>query len=391
MIALTTRQPLLERLGLRYFASLSDGLPPATADDAIHTFNERERAELHRIVRGCGTRAGIAGALSGLCSAGAELWLAPQIQATATTSLGKTAVFWSVVGATTVVAAALEIAFLYWDALRSVHALARAAGVDPAAERAGLGVAMARAALELPSPPDPVLGVDPRRELSRWKIIFVTLVYKTKIGVTNFLLKALVRRLLGRAALRSYVPLVAIPVTAAWNAWVSGRVLRQARLRVMGPSAAREFVTQVFASAPQDLPEAARIIALRAVAGCVVRTREMHPNLAALLREVHARVGDVPPGAKLDDWQAALNEMPQLEPADQHRTLQLATIACIIDGRLSPREIELLGALHSACGQALDRGALRKLYSDFSAGRAVAPEGLACTRRSRDGMPAAGC
>ena len=37
--------------------------------------------------------------------------------------------YWAVVGGVTVLATLFEIAFLYWDSLRSVHNLARAAGV----------------------------------------------------------------------------------------------------------------------------------------------------------------------------------------------------------------------------------------------------------------------
>ena len=79
--------------------------------------------------------------------------------------------FWSVVIVVTIVASIFEIGFLYWDALRSVHAMASAAGLklaesDLTGERRDVALALARAALELPNPPHRTFGVDPRRESS---------------------------------------------------------------------------------------------------------------------------------------------------------------------------------------------------------------------------------
>ena len=60
--------------------------------------------------------------------------------------------------------------------------------------------------------------------------------------------------------LRSLLFLVgAVPVTAVWNGVVSWLVMREARLRAMGPSAAVALVDAVFDDVPpQD--EAARLL-----------------------------------------------------------------------------------------------------------------------------------
>ena len=58
------------------------------------------------------------------------------------------------------------------------------------------------------------------------------------------------RRILGRVAVRSVlgalVPFVAVPVTATWNALLTWKLLREARIRAMGPSAVAELVDGVF-------------------------------------------------------------------------------------------------------------------------------------------------
>ena len=90
---------------------------------------------------------------------------------------------------------------------------------------------LVRAALELPNPREPICGVDPYARTPRWKLTLLAIGYKLKVGVTSFLLKVFLRRLLGRAALRVLIPLAAIPVYATWNTLVTRWVLRQARIR----------------------------------------------------------------------------------------------------------------------------------------------------------------
>jgi hypothetical protein len=48
-----------------------------------------------------------------------------------------------------------------------------------------------------------------------WKLLLYTLFYKLKVGITSFIFRILLRRVLARAALRSAIPLVAIPAPAS--------------------------------------------------------------------------------------------------------------------------------------------------------------------------------
>src|SRR5688572_1391248 len=106
--------PDLETLGLSYLRRRSASYPVAAAGDPVHVLNPKEMAALRRIERGAIVRAGIAGALSGAAAAGAEVWAPGD---------------WVSILVVSTVATTFEIAFLYWDALRSVHDLAREAGV----------------------------------------------------------------------------------------------------------------------------------------------------------------------------------------------------------------------------------------------------------------------
>ncbi|MGH7284795.1 MAG: LBF_2804 family protein, partial [Polyangiaceae bacterium] len=272
--------PLLERLGVRYFRRLSDAFGKIDAGDGVAYLNPNERKALRRVVRFGVTRAAIAGALSTVVSGTAELIARHHLHPDSRHATWHTQVqLWTVIALATAGASVVEISFLYWDGLRTVHELAREAGLElfPEGERTAVAQAMARAALELPNPTAAVFGVDPRREASKLGLFFASIVYKLKISVSNFLVKALVRRALSRAFVRAWLPLVAVPVTATWNGIVAWLILREARVRAMGPSAAIEMIGVLFENA-HDLSDLGRAAALRAVASSIVRTRDMHPN-----------------------------------------------------------------------------------------------------------------
>jgi hypothetical protein len=249
------KKPLLERVGVRYFAARSSKVAKVVSADAVHVLNPLERAAMRRVQAGAIGRAVLAGAISGGISAGAEVWASPLLPEGASAFSRAGLAYWSLLGGATVVASVAEVLFLYWDTLRSVHELARVAGLelfgpDRAASDVALADALARAALELPNPIDLNVGVNPHRESQKWRLVLASLAYKAKVGVTNFVVKLVVRRLLGRVAVRgvlgALVPFVAVPVTALWNAVVAWLVLREARIRAMGPSAVDELLELTF-------------------------------------------------------------------------------------------------------------------------------------------------
>ncbi|MRG94223.1 LBF_2804 family protein [Polyangium spumosum] len=366
-----TKTPILERLGVLYFRRLSATAPRVAAEDAITVLNAEERRQLSAVVRGAVIRASLAGAVSAALAAGAEV-LAERLFGAEHQSAGAAARYWALVGGVTIASAVAEILFLYWDSLRAVHRLSRAAGLDPFAteasgDGAAVALALARAALELPNPTDRVFGVDPRREASKLKLAIASLLYKVKVSVTNFAVKVLVRRLAGRALVRTWLPFVAVPGTAAWNGFVCWIVLREAKIRVMGPSAARELVRAIFDQGVAPSPEG-RLALVRAVASSIVRTEDLHPNLHAVLVEVVRRVPDPLPEG-IDDSRVFLEALPRLPPEEQRMALQVLLSAAIIDGRFTTAEKRLLVEAQVACGRTPDVKPAERLRRAFVAGK----------------------
>lgn len=381
-------EPLLVRLGVHYFRSLSSKARPTEALDAVHLLNANEREALRRIERGAIVRAAIAGGISTIVAGAVEIGIAmPLLGHEHHATFGDHVRFYAIVGAATIVTSVIEIMYLYWDGLRAVHDLSHQAGLDlfpRQDDHAALAGAMARAALELPNPTTSLFGVDPRREASKLRLFAASIVYKLKVSVTNFLIKALVRRMLGRAFVRGWLPFVAVPITAGWNAFVCWLIMREARIRAMGPSAAREMIDIAFAG-EAPLSSAGKAAVLRAVASSIVRTEDLHPNLAALLHEVALRVRESAPldprerletgddGGDLDDSRAFLACLEKLARAEQTIVLRVLAIASIIDGRLTRAEKRLLLEARAVCSLPRDLSGVEGLRRAFIDGDPIDP------------------
>ena len=330
---MTTQPGVLERVGVRALERRAQTFlnAHATTADPVHLLNDNERAALRRIERAGIARSGLAGALSSAVAATAEI-LVNEHQDT------RPLLFWGVVGSVAGAAALIEIAFVSWDALRTVHAMSAVAGVYGDERSSVVLTSLARAALEVPNPRTSALGVDPLKESRRAFLVVAAIVYKLKVSASNVIFKLVVRRALGRALVRSWLPLVAVPVTAAWNAAVTAVVLREARIRIFGPSLVRDVVDRLAPALTSPLGSEA---ILRAVASCIVRSADLHPNLELLLAGFIDKLAIAMP-VNVESSRLFLAMLPQLTDSERALVLRTLRAAAVIDGRVARRERALL-------------------------------------------------
>lgn len=331
------------------------------SSNPVHVLDTQERAQLLRIERGAMIRAGIAGAVSGAVSAAAATWAAPL-------EAQEPVRYWGVVLGVSGVAAVIEIGYLYWDGVRAVRELARASGVrlySGDTLQRGVALALARAALELPSPNSNVLSVDPYREATRWRVVLASLVYKAKIALTGFVAKALLRRAFGRLATRAALEAVAIPVTAVWNMVVCRWVIREARLRAMGPSLARELAAWLTTI---DGTEVKLELVAWALGTSVVKNRQVHPNWSALVEELGLPAGLSESGRDLGDCTRFLGALKAAPGVERRAALRALIAAAILDGKVSRLELAWLEVTFAVAGYALPEKAVHDACKAFVAG-----------------------
>lgn len=338
-----------------------------TTSSPINQLDPDERQELRRIERWAVIRAGVAGALS----AGITALVALRVAALEHTDA---IVYWKYVLGVSALATILEVGYLYWDALRSVRHMAKSSGVVLYAGDSlnhGVALALARAALELPNPPGNPLGVNPYREARRWQLLAASVLYKAKIALSTFVLKALLRRVLGRLAARAALEFVAVPVTAAWNMVVCWRVLREARIRAMGPSLTKELADWITNTEPgvASSPEFSRLVAW-ALGTSIVKNRRVHPNWSTLVEQL-----ELPekPEADFGDCPRFLATLKVAAPPHQRAALRALVAAALLDGRCSSLERQWLEVVFTVVGRTPPLAEVSRACNAFVAGDGFDP------------------
>jgi hypothetical protein len=364
------KSPLMERAGLWYMKKLHNKRPPKRIDVQTYVLDQEERAAINRIERQAIINVVIAGAVSSVF-AGLASFFADPLSIDGDSLFSENSItYWGIVLGVTIVASLIELVYIYYDIMAKAHDLSKAAHMDlfPKDNDESLVAApIVRAALELPNKKNKELNIDPRRESSKALIILATLVYRMKVSVTNFLLKSLVKRMLGRALSRAWLSFLSIPVCAFWNGMVCWIAMREIKIRVIGPSAVNELLNTI-KPVVAKMPDNARIAIFRAIGSSIVRTADLHPNLEYMFRSFTTHIGK-PTDAVLDNSKLFLEELKTLGKSDQEIVLKTLVFASIIDGKINYREKKLLESAYQVCGIVYDHARIRSLLKRFKAGQ----------------------
>ncbi len=343
--------------------------PVPTAENPIHVLTGDERAAVNAIVKRTVLRCFLVGAASAAFCAGTFLVL-PFLGATSAVAR------WGGVGVASAVATVLELWAIYFEHLDAVSSMLLVTGarVAPSHESAfeeEIAHALARASLDLPDPTRVFEEIDPRRETNKVALLAAVILYKGKRGISNYVGKQVFLHLVPAGALRTFAPFVSVPITGAWNALVSWRVLREARLRAVGPSAVREICERLLAPTREhDLSEACRVSLLRAVGVAMVRKHAAHPNLLALLHGIAPSVGAVRAEC-LDEPKKFIEGLRALEGVEKRLVVTIFQVASVLDGRIGRRLRALIREARAACGLPAETGPVVELRDLFMRGERI--------------------
>ena len=136
-----------------------------------------------------------------------------------------------------VVLVMIEIWYLTYINIKAVSAIAHVCGhPNPTDENyrhnleALIAVGLERKHKQLES-----IGINPYEGLNKVGVIIFQFLLRLKATASNMLFRMVMKRALGRYALRFVLDMMGIPVYAAWNIWGSNRVINEAKIRVMAP------------------------------------------------------------------------------------------------------------------------------------------------------------
>lgn len=97
------------------------------------------------------------------------------------------------------------------------------------------------------------LGLNPLLGIPKVFIFLITIFNFIKAALSNFLIRILVKRVLGRFFLAQLLDYVSVPVYALWNVYSAHKVIQEAKIRVMAPKLIDQ-VCDIFHQKFQDNP-----------------------------------------------------------------------------------------------------------------------------------------
>lgn len=371
--------------------------PNVVERTAVHFLQRRNRratANLHAlapdeikahrgVVRSAVLWAVAAGTLSGAIIGGMEVFVRRGLlNGTGDAAWSEQWPYWVAFYAVAAVVSAIEILFLYWNALRATAALSRIGGValDRNGHAALVSTGIARAALEFPSPRNHIYGIDPYARVPGWRLTAQAILYKTKVGVSSLIVRVLARRVLGRMILRGLIPLLTVPLYAVWNAIITWRVMREAKTRVFGPFQVEELVRRLSAEHAQLRPEVSTLI-LHGAGEAMVRGCDAHPNYAYLLSRLIEKLGVEQTTIQLD-WQRQRQVLETLNERERTLVLDVLTLACLLGSKVRKSHKEFLDEVHAAFGLRFDAHALNPLRRKLMDGACIARADLDAVRNA---------
>ena len=230
-----------------------------------------------------------------------------------------------------------EIWYLTYINIKAVAKICRACGYPNALDKnyknninALISVGLEKKQKQLES-----IGINPYEGLSPTGVVIFQIILRLKATVSGILFKLLVKKALGRYALRAVIDLAGIPIYAFWNIWGTRTVMNEARIRVMAPPLIRRC-TEVLYEEQKKNPEFISVLydTLQLISES---KRSFHYNhfllSVTLLERFGIEIKEEPPYN--DDF---LEEIPTYSEQSRDAIQKLFVFGVMIDGALSRRE-----------------------------------------------------
>ena len=226
--------------------------------------------------------------------------------------------------------------------------------------------ALADAALERTNRGILRFGIDPYLNMPRWGLTIFFLLNMVKAALSNLALKFLLKRFIGRFALRQITDLAGMPIYAFWNAWASWQVLHEAQVRVMAPITIREFVHELHEEWGKN--DQLRPLLLEALQYVAILKRQYNYSHFLLTETLVDRFGLKVDTPLTGDF---LTQVAQA-PMDVRRSLErLIVFGVLVDGKLSLLEKRRLRELRKNGFLTYSANDIQRIGNEYNQGRGL--------------------
>lgn len=207
-------------------------------------------------------------------------------------------------------------------------------------------------------------GLNPYLSIPKALLWAILIVNRLKATLSNMLAKIVIKRILGRYAVRQVTDLAGIPIFAFWNAWASNRVINEAKFRIMAPMALNGVLREL-----QNLKADFAPYIFSALQFSVAQKRKY--NYAQyywsnLLYETFKF-------KEIDNYSfEEFNKAMKNENAEVQKAISMVIVcSMIIDGNLSLREKIALKDLHKEDWLTYDTDQILNISKSFNRGKGL--------------------
>jgi len=212
------------------------------------------------------------------------------------------------------------------------------------------------------------LGINPFEGLSKFQVLTYTALNLMKAALSNFLFKLIIRRLLGRYALRIFVDLAGVPVYAFWNSWAANRVMNEARVRVMAAPVTKDLATEIFESQKNNQEFHDELYYILDYVAIVKRTFHYNHYLLSISMLEKFSIPIDPEHTYDPEF---INRIKNGSKLTQEGFSKLLLFGMLIDGKLSKKEEFLIFKMHKQGYFSYDRDQAKIWTKDYFLGRGI--------------------
>jgi hypothetical protein len=267
-----------------------------------------------------------------------------------------------------------EIYALTWLNLITVYAIARVCRFpDKQDEHYDVHIRMLfETSLDKTSKLQRQFGINPLAGLSPVRLFVVSTLFILKATLSNLAIKFLLKRLLARFTIVGsayFIDYFSIFIFAGWNMYATYVVVKEAKMRVMGPSLIHQLVHHLHSVLKDD--KLFREVLLDILQIIAVTKRNYHHNHYLLAHEL-VKVFELP---KLDeiavDMEVLLNKMNQMSDEAKQGIAKLFILGLLVDGTISMREIIFAKELRKQGVWKVTTAQLRQWEKDYTQGKGL--------------------
>ncbi len=228
--------------------------------------------------------------------------------------------------------------------------------------------ALIRVALDKKDKSTITFGIDPYLELSPIKRVLFYILIKSKAALSNFLFKLIIKRVLGRFALRLFMDLAGIPVYAFWNGWASYTLIKEAKARIIAPQMSRRFAKLLHQNYGNNKMFIEIIPAILQYIS--ILKRSFHYNHYVLTNSLY-NYFEINIKQPFFETKNLYSEIEKLDKTAIHAFEMLFIYGIIVDGKLSLNEKKAITKMHEKGYISFTIKQIEDWQKSFSAGKGL--------------------